>query len=228
MTNVQLCFLLDCTASMQMWIDAARDEIYSILAASLQEYPDADFEVAFVGYRDHADTVQYIIMNFSRDIEDIRMRISRVDAIGGWDTAEDVAGGLERAVGLFPDTPRSGVRHIVHILDAPPHGLQFHDRDVRDRYPNGDPNGNDPLHWIREMSRKAIDYTIVKADSSIDTMIDIFHNSYTTTDAAFSVIDIRPNRHSLGTDTLTLTPMVSMVLNDSIRHWTSSQDPGAV
>jgi hypothetical protein len=206
---------MDCTASMQMWIDAARDEIYTILGASLQEYPDADFEVAFVGYRDHGDTTQYITVNFTRDIEDIRQRIAEVDAIGGWDMAEDVAGGLQRAVGLFPNTQRRGVRHIVHILDAPPHGNQYHGPDVRDRYPNGDPNGNDPLHWIRDMSRKAIDYTIIKVDSSIDTMIDLFHNSYTTDEAAFRVIDIRPSRHSVSdANTLTLTPLVSLVLND--------------
>lgn len=226
MTNVQLCFLLDCTASMQVWIDAARDEIYSILAETRQEYSDADFEVAFVGYRDYGDTVQHIVYPFTRDIEDMRIKISHTDAIGGWDTAEDVAGGLERAVGLFSNTPRTGVRHIVHILDAPPHGAQFHGSRVRDRYPNGDPNGNDPLRWIREMCRKTIDYTIVKVDDCIDTMVDVFHNSYMSNDSSFRVLDLRPRRRSFGDGTtMTLTPMVSRALNESIMHWSSSQDP---
>jgi hypothetical protein len=231
MVHVQLCFLMDCTASMQPWINAARDEIRLIVSATRQTYTEADIEVAFVGYRDYGDTVPSIVIPFMRDLDAMRARIGQIDAVGGSDIAEDVAGGVRDAVELFPSTPRTGVRHIVHIADAPPHGMQFHAPRVSDRYPNGDPNGNNPLRWITEMSRKEIDYTILRINDSIDTMIDVFHDSYTATEATFRVLELNelqvPPPGELSTVSV-LSPAVSRAVTDSIMMWSSSQDPAEV
>jgi Mg-chelatase subunit ChlD len=231
MVHVQLCFLMDCTASMQPWVDAARDEIQTIIEATHQTYPDAEFEVAFVGYRDFGDTTPHVVLPFTRNIDVLREQIRRVHAVGGWDVAEDVAGGLRNAVELFPNSPRTGVRHIVHIADAPAHGLRFHAPSIPDRYPNGGPDGNEPLRWIREMSRKEVDYTILRINDSIDTMIDVFHTSYSASQATFRVLDLQTEQRTTtrppgdASTISVLSPMVSRAVTDSIIGWSSSQDP---
>jgi hypothetical protein len=232
MVHVQLCFLMDCTGSMQMWIDAARNEIQTIVSATRQTYTEADIEVAFVGYRDYGDTVPSIVIPFMRDLDAMRVRISQITAVGGFDIAEDVAGGLRNAVELFEHTPRTHVRHIIHIADAPAHGMQFHTPSVSDRYPKGDPEGNNPLRWIREMARREIDYTILRINDSIDTMIDVFHTSYSASVATFRVLDFTETQAPPPTEDMStisiLSPMVSQAVTDSITAWSSSQDPAEV
>jgi hypothetical protein len=76
---------------------------------------------------------------------------------GGDDCAEDVAGGLE--VALQQEWGgESGTRLILHIADAPAHGLHFHDELISDRFPKGDPRGYEPSELLRGIRRRKIDY----------------------------------------------------------------------
>ena len=64
MVNVKLCFLMDCTASMEPWIHAARVQIKDIVYETESHYPDANVKVAFVGYRDIKDTERFVVFPF--------------------------------------------------------------------------------------------------------------------------------------------------------------------
>jgi hypothetical protein len=235
MIPVYICILMDCTGSMQTWINAARDQIRTILDQTRQTHPTAAFQVGFVGYRDFGDREQLITIPFTVDIEDLRRQIGQIQADGGNDCAEDVAGGLEAALNMFQGIT-TGVRQVVHIADAPAHGNMYHDVIVSDRYPQGDPNGRNPETIIHQLSILGIDYTIVRVDTSTDTMIELFHNSYTNQQCTFRVLDLVEQRrhiHRRGAihyDNIEdiLTPQLAQNITQTISRYTASQDPEEV
>jgi len=53
---------------------------------------------------------------------DLQNFIARSKAMGGGDGAEDVAGGLKKALSL---TWKGDTRIIIHIADAPAHGAEY-------------------------------------------------------------------------------------------------------
>lgn len=239
---VYLGFLMDCTGSMQPWIDDAKNQIDIIIAETQREYPNTDIHVGFVGYRDYGDAEPLIVMSFTRDIASIRDRIGAIHAEGGHDVAEDVAGGLDAMRALMRGAPGDSIGHVIHIADAPPHGMGYHSPFVSDRYPGGDPNGTNPLEPIASFSNMDVDYTFVKINDSTDTMIEQFHNSWTS-DEGFCVVDLRPSQVALPPSPPELRashvpPMVpggepamsplgralTASISQSIRHHTASQD----
>jgi hypothetical protein len=239
MTAVQvyLCFLMDCTGSMQAWIDLAKNHIQTIISGTRSEFPNTEFRVAFLGYRDYGDTRQHIAFPFTSNLDRLGRDIARVDAEGGHDEAEDVAGGLQMVVNAFHDVPANAVRKVIHIADAPAHGMQFHSPIVTDRYSRGDPVGLNPLLFIRGLSERGIDYTFVKINDSTDTMIEQFHTSWMG-NSVFQVLDLRPQhpeRPMFVEDDMIEEPRVpggeppvlralTATVSDSIRHYTASQD----
>jgi hypothetical protein len=214
---------------MERWIQAAKDEVMSIVRTTQTEFPDAEFQTAFVGYRDYGDTERFILISFTNPADMLR-DIRNVHAEGGGDMAEDVATGLQHVSEL--DWSEADVRAVVHIADAPAHGRAFHGAGVSDRYPGGDPSALDPCDYIRGFAVRNIDYTFVKINDSTDKMLDAFMDVYTRLDG-FKVLDLRPQRLTTTPprmgggrgDTLLLSPAVSRTITASISRYTCSQDP---
>jgi hypothetical protein len=215
---------MDCTASMEMWIQASKDQIQSIL----RNVPHADFQVAFVGYRDHGDNVPLIMIPFT-DIDSVLDQIRDVHAEGGDDIAEDVYSGMVFAQEL--NWSNADVKTIIHIADAPPHGKGFHSPWVSDRYPDTD--HNELLKIVHDFSVAGVDYTFVRIVDATDGMIEMFDNSYVGP-GKFQVIDLVPqNRpqtrgppelpHRRHRPTDSLTPTITRSLNASITRYTASQ-----
>ncbi|CAN0361522.1 unnamed protein product, partial [Laminaria digitata] len=48
-TSVDLCFVMDCTRSMQSWIDQAKDKLFDIIAQAKRDDPNLQLRVSFVG-----------------------------------------------------------------------------------------------------------------------------------------------------------------------------------
>lgn len=239
---VYLGFLMDCTGSMQAWITDAKNQITNIIAETRREYPDADFHVGFVGYRDYGDAEQHIVMSFTQNIAAIRDRIGAIRAEGGNDEAEDVAGGLDLMRAMLGAIPGDSLAHVIHIADAPPHGMAYHAPAVTDRYPGGDPNGTNAMDCINAIGAMDVHYTFVKINDSTDTMLEQFHNAWQS-DASFRVVDLRPHQIPMppSPPLLRAGPPPAMVpggepvlsplgraltatISDSIRHYTASQD----
>lgn len=213
---------------MQSWIDIAKNHIQDMIAETRREFPDTEFRVAFVGYRDYGDTQLNIVIPFLQDLDELRLRISEVEAVGGSDHAEDVANGLLLAHNLFHTVPVDSVRQIVHIADAPAHGIQFHASYVTDRFPRGDPDGVDILQCIRDISRD-IDYTFVKVHSCTNRMIEQFHSVWES-NRLFRVLDLCSRQREddpVAPETVPVAPVlraITATLSASISHYTSSQD----
>lgn len=228
--QVNIAFLMDCTASMEPWIQAAKDQVTRIVDSTVADNPNVDIRVGFVGYRDYGDDTRFITVDFGHESMVLR-GIRRLHADGGDDVAEDVAGGLIQ-IGKLSWKPNN-VNMIIHIADAPAHGKLFHAAHLSDRFPGGDPDGVDPRDLISFFSSQGYDYTFVKINDSTDTMIELFSDCYVHS-AVFKVIDLRPQRtrpaplspveHEQDA-TLLLTPSIRDALTMSIHRYTASQDP---
>ena len=157
--------------------------------------------------------------------------LARINACGGDDDAEDVCSALIRVHRLSWDG--ADVQMVVHIADAPAHGIHYHDPSISDRFPEGDPSGYDPSEFIHRMSVGGMHYTFVKITSATDTMLDAFHNAWTEK-GTFKVIDLRPQHYDRrlgvphnGLMSNLLSPAVSNHLSQVVSRYSASQDPEA-
>lgn len=218
--KISIAFLMDCTGSMERWIQAAKTQIQTIVDTTRAQHgDDIHMRVGFVGYRDYGEQERFLVQDFT-DVPTLLARIRDVHAEGGDDVAEDVAGGLHEIEQLSWDD--DGVKLMIHIADAPPHGLQFHARYVSDRYPAGDPSGRNPLDSISKLFQRGIDYTFIQINHSTDTMVEQFSNSYLEA-GRFKVLDLQGQQPELF-----LERSITDTLTASITHYTCSQDPAAV
>ena len=219
--KIQIAFLMDCTGSMEQWIQAAKKHIQTIVETTQTQHGnDIHMRVGFIGYRDYGDPERFVVEDFA-DATTILQRIRDVHAEGGDDIAEDVAGGLFHVKQLSWDD--ADIKLLFHIADAPPHGIQFHARFLSDRFPGGDPDGRNPLDTMSFLSDQGIAYTFVKINPTTDTMIEQFSNCYSD---KFKVLDLQGQGHRAE---MLLGPSITQTITDSIcYHHTCSQDPVAV
>lgn len=56
--------------------------------------------LAFVGYGDFGDSPQFQVLNFTASVDEFHKFCAAVTLTNGYDAAEDVFGGLEKAIAL--------------------------------------------------------------------------------------------------------------------------------
>ena len=170
--TTDLCFLIDCTGSMDPYIAQVKMKIDDLVDHCKMTFPDLVLKVAFVGYRDHCDKERIISLPFTGEITHFKSFVSNVRAYGGGDAAEDVFGGLEEAGQLQWTAPN---RILFHVADAPCHGKQYHD-DVLDDFPNGDPRSLNAQDLLKVLEDKNVKYWFAKLTDKTDKMITKFRN----------------------------------------------------
>lgn len=212
---VKICFVMDCTASMKPWMDAAKEHIQTLIYEAREQHPEARFQVGFVGYRDYGSREQHIVFEFM-DAEELVRHIRPLVAKEGEDEAEDVAWGLWHTREL--DWGNADVKLIYHIGDAPAHGDFFHRGHASDRFPEGDPKFLDPRQMIREWSQARYHYTFVRITRLTDTMVDHFHNAWIG-NGTFRVIDLS-HRGPRG-----FLDAIRESMDETLTQHISSQDP---
>ncbi len=155
-SELDLCFLCDCTGSMGQYIKAAQDNIQSIV--SKIGCHGANVRFGLISYRDHPPQEKSYVTQchpFTDDIEKMRGYVHSMTAQGGGDGPEAVTAALFAAVSM-PWRPNA-TKICVLIADAPPHGLE----PSGDGFPNGDPDGHDPLQILHDMTIHGITcYTV--------------------------------------------------------------------
>jgi hypothetical protein len=155
--QLDLCFLCDSTGSMGQYIFAAQQNICSI-AEKVAGSEQADVQFALVAYRDHPpqdSTFVTRVFPFTKDVAVMKRNVDTMSASGGGDGPEAVTAALHDGLHL-PWRPNAA-KIAVLIADAPPHGLE----PTGDGFPNGDPEGRDPLQIAREMAAHGITvYTV--------------------------------------------------------------------
>ena len=174
-TEVDLCFVLDCTISMASHIAAAKDCIVRVAAECAGRERSIRIRVGFCGYRDHCDGANRLqIFDFTNSCDDFRNYITaNVKAMGGGDPPEDVLGGLDASINRM--TWRNTIRVLFHIADYPGHGARV-SQGLGDSYPSGDPNGLTEESVLRNMQSANIRYFFGKITNYTDTMINVFRS----------------------------------------------------
>ena len=86
---IDVCFLMDCTGSMRMYVNATKTQIRSLTKTITFLYSTKP-RIAFVGYRDIDDPME--ILDFTDVEEEFEKYLNQIQARGGDDTCEDVFG----------------------------------------------------------------------------------------------------------------------------------------
>jgi len=121
--QADLCFLVDCTGSMQPYIEEVKDKIHAVVTALKRTSRKLDLRLSFVGYRDFGDGKDRVrTLPFTRNVDDFTAFARKEKAKGGDDAPEDVFGGLDAVLGLEWE---ADTRVLIHIADCPCHGSRF-------------------------------------------------------------------------------------------------------
>lgn len=150
--TLDLTFIMDCTGSMGSYIDAAKSNITAIVKR-LSEQENADLRFGLVAYRDHPPQDATFVTKtfpFTTTLRTIQEHLGTLDASGGGDGPEAVAAALKSALDM--DWREEATKICILIADAPPHGLG----EDGDGFPDGSPDGVDPLQVLDQMGAKGI------------------------------------------------------------------------
>ena len=194
--RVDVCIAMDVTGSMGKYLNASRDTVSEAFDTLHTLYPECEFYLSFVGYRDYGDSERFNVAPLTKDIKSVRQYISDVVPEGGDDTAEDVAGALEQISQL---DWKGQVKTVFFVTDAPAHGTDYHPITTGDRYPRGDPDGRIPTKQMAALASRGIDFTIFRVTPEIDKMIEQFDVAYKHDSATglFTVLDVEKQLHSV-------------------------------
>ena len=185
--TLDLCLILDCTASMHSWIQRSKDTLKEIIDQVKADNPTLKVRVSFVGYRDFGDGAnQYSTLDFSENLDAVKVFISKQAASGGNDMPEDVQGGFHKALGM--NWEADSIKSIFHIADAPGHGKEM--CDGYDRYPNGSPDGHKLQDQMRMLAAKQVHFTFVKVNEFCDKMIKLMRENYNPSGLSMNVTDL--------------------------------------
>ena len=172
---LDLCLIMDCTGSMEQWIERAQHTLTQIIDSVRAENEGLTVRVAFVGYRDFTEgEKRFSLMDFTEDINVMKTFIKDQQAFGGVDWAEDVQGGLNQALRL--NWNRGSVKNAFLITDAPGHGRDI--CDWGDDYPDGSPEGFKIQDQMREFAGREINFSMVKVNERCNQMIKVMQDSF--------------------------------------------------
>lgn len=168
---VKVAFIVDLTGSMSRTITAVHELINKVIHASIRHFPGIRPEFGFVGYRDYNDAQPFVVIPFTRPerIMDDFAAVIESDlctATGGGDEAEDVLGGMQRALdGL--NWSQARVKIAIHVADAPHHGRKFCDADVDDSFPDQEAHPRPSKDILADFADQRIDYYFFQVEEHI-------------------------------------------------------------
>jgi len=168
--TLDMCFMIDCTGSMQPYIDMARDKIKQVIKKVKSQYPNSEIKTAIVAYRDVKDKKRFEVFPFSESVDEARNFLDNLKADGGNDIPEDVNGGFQKALYSLNWTADS--KMLYHIADAPCHGRAFHDN--ADDFPKGHKDDKPWDELLGEIRKREINYIFFKISSETDKMFAKF------------------------------------------------------
>lgn len=182
--SCDLCFVVDCTFSMDSFIKGVKEEIQGIVNELKASMEKLQLRLAFVGYRDVKDAVPFVIHGFDSSVSSFKAVLDEVKAEGGDDICEDVIGGLDKALQL---NWQFANKVLVLCGDAPCHGKQYHTLTGygADSYPEGLKMTSQPI--LKALQAKGVLISFISLNSSTDLMIrkfneEIGQGEYITTD----------------------------------------------
>lgn len=169
---LDLAFAMDCTGSMGSYISEARENIVNIVNDVVQR-ENCEVRLALVEYRDHPpEDVTFITKkhDFTDSVDTMKSWLNECRADGGGDTPEAVADALNDVLNL--SWREEATKMCVFITDAPPHGLA--NEDCQDSFPEGCPDGLDPMNITKDLAAKGVSLYIVGCEPSVSDYKDFY------------------------------------------------------
>lgn len=193
--NICVCFLVDCTASMQPYIDGIKTQIQRVVDRYKKLHVDSDLQFGFVGYRDFDDD-RFDVKGFTGDVSEFISFVRRVVASGGGDECEDVVGGLDKVLSLdWESAGKGSSRVLIHIADAPAHGEVYNggrgDNYATGRTPHG--KSTDAVPYLKALRGSQVHYFFFRVNSTCDAMVAKFNEqlALTSKSKAGQYVDIQ-------------------------------------
>jgi hypothetical protein len=137
---------------MSSYLAAAQQNIKQIVE-EIVAAEKSDVQFCLIQYRDHPPQDSTFIVktsDWTGSVSKMKKYVDEMSAAGGGDGPEAVTAALYAARHLT--YRKESVRVAVLIADAPPHGLG----ESGDGFPNGDPDGHDPIVIAKEMASLGI------------------------------------------------------------------------
>lgn len=148
--KLDIVILADCSHTMKDKFQFLSKNLRSLISGFLERLGSSvTTRVSFVGYRDHGDAEQYVVIPFTNDIALVADELLQIDCEAGAedaDVAEDVFGGLQRVLSLPWSSGPGCVRWLLHTGAAPGHGLNYHNFAERTKPPSWT---DEPAVWDR-------------------------------------------------------------------------------
>lgn len=191
--SVDLLFLIDCTNSMMPYIEAAKDQVQSIVYETKHGFLDeALVRVAVVTYKDHNLGPNVDLLDFTSSTTEVESFLNNIKTQWGDDYPENVLGGISQAINA---SWQQKTRCLVHIGDAPPHGEHF--SGLQDRYwcIGSEPHGLTYEPLLRQLVQLNINYAFVRITQQTDRMAWLFSEVYRESQAQISLH--RANDHQM-------------------------------
>ena len=177
-----IVFIFDITSSMGEYIESFRNNFFDIIKQIKNKCPLAVLYLGFIGYKDIQDLElgdEYIDLDLSLFYDEIYNKIKNIQAEGGDDIPEDVAGAFEMALKKSWNKSNKGTDVIFLITDSPCHGTKYHDLNqkiemYKDKFPNGHYEGDDE-EYKREDIEKLVEKFVEKNINLV--CLDIHENT---------------------------------------------------
>ncbi|KAK4051642.1 hypothetical protein OIV83_002782 [Microbotryomycetes sp. JL201] len=161
---LDLVFIMDATGSMSSYLKSAANNIELIVENILHSGKLGSLDalkVGLIAYRDYPPQDNSYItksFDFTSDVELVKANLSALHASGGGDGPEAVTAAMKAALEL---QWRPGASKMcVLVADAPAHGIG----EYGDGFPNGGPDGEDPLLLARMMAAQGISLFVVSCE----------------------------------------------------------------
>jgi hypothetical protein len=143
LSQLELAFCVDLTASMTPFLRAAQTHMVDIITA-LSNQAMADMRVAIVGYRDYGSRFELVeVYPFTSDrglTKEVLQNLQSTSPPENTDAAEAVFAGLEKCLSGL-EWRQKADRILVLVGDAPPHACGAIAQPYPDRFPKADPTG---------------------------------------------------------------------------------------
>lgn len=188
--ELDICYLLDTTGSMQNWIDRCKKTI-KFISTSLKRQK-LDIKISIIGYKDICDRLceehtykcpvscrysNWIdICSFTDNISEVYNFLDELDLYGGGDIPEDLFGAVQ--VANKQNWRKKSKKIIIVITDAPPHGYMFSDlNSYTPNYPLPYEGSKLPKEILKESKDKNIDFLIINLNNVLNNTYKFILNN---------------------------------------------------
>ena len=175
--RIDVLFIFDITSSMEEYLNRFKNKIKNIIKEISNRCPIALIYVGFIGYRDLNDIDlgdEYIDIDFTINYDKLENEIKKIEADGGDDIPEDVAGAFEMAL---KKKWRGDTKVALLITDSPCHGAEFHNsNEIKDDY-DDDSNIKEKIHEFKDKNISLICFELSKNTAKMFEKFEEEYNS---------------------------------------------------